>query len=415
MLAMIGVIVRRAEERHKQRAAQRYLTTVAPLAAAEGAVQSGSRRSKSGSGAPTAASEPASNSLLTPLTTLAVPNLRRMMRRSAAVVADSASGNAGSVASSSAGSGSGGGAGTSSGASSAVSASSAAAAGRTSALSETAADGAPMSAAAAPVSALSRAEQEKLAQHVVADTAGDAGDERRRKGLEVDAAHTVGGAEVDDDAESLSTPRGDADSVQRRTSGLQALVPPPPPLPHVAAGDGDGASRVLKATDGSGFLPVPDLPSVYMCSLLSDEERDELEQHRLAYAEMLYRWLALEKRAEILSLGGGGGVAAPSVRTLTGIDAGDERGVEFAAVCAQCRTVVDERVAHYGMCHSCKKAAVLCVLCRLPVRGIATFCTGCGHGGHAKHLRQWFSDVAQVCPMPGCGCHCRQNVFALVS
>ena len=46
-----------------------------------------------------------------------------------------------------------------------------------------------------------------------------------------------------------------------------------------------------------------------------------------------------------------------------------------------------------------------CILCHLPVRGLASCCHLCGHVGHVKHIRGWFG-LNRNCPVPGCNCSC---------
>ena len=61
-----------------------------------------------------------------------------------------------------------------------------------------------------------------------------------------------------------------------------------------------------------------------------------------------------------------------------------------------------------GKCKSCASPNMICLLCSLPVRGMATLCHVCGHGGHLGHLQEWFllPQSNQLCAAPGCGCPC---------
>lgn len=47
---------------------------------------------------------------------------------------------------------------------------------------------------------------------------------------------------------------------------------------------------------------------------------------------------------------------------------------------------------------------LICVICRLPVRGLTNMCLRCNHGGHALHMQDWFA-FNETCPR-GCGCVC---------
>ena len=49
--------------------------------------------------------------------------------------------------------------------------------------------------------------------------------------------------------------------------------------------------------------------------------------------------------------------------------------------------------------------AIICSICRLPVRGFFFLCRGCGHGGHVRHMQSWFLEES-TCPT-GCGCSCK--------
>ena len=41
------------------------------------------------------------------------------------------------------------------------------------------------------------------------------------------------------------------------------------------------------------------------------------------------------------------------------------------------------------------RLAVVCAVCRIPVRGLAASCARCGHGGHVAHIRPWFAKYAK--------------------
>ena len=56
-------------------------------------------------------------------------------------------------------------------------------------------------------------------------------------------------------------------------------------------------------------------------------------------------------------------------------------------------------------CRGCLKPSLYCIICLLPVRGLASCCHKCGHTGHSKHVQIWFRQH-QTCPAPGCDCFC---------
>jgi hypothetical protein len=174
--------------------------------------------------------------------------------------------------------------------------------------------------------------------------------------------------------------------------------------------------------------------------LLSSDDRAELDQCRLYYTDLLFRWGAIEKRAELASMS----CATPARGGSAQFDADDD-GLRYGIVCARCGRVNEGKRGRSTLCDLCNKMPVACSLCRLPVLGVATFCIGCGHGGHAKHMAQWFArntssklfdaesldglgnvatgpppsrsavddddDEFARCPVPGCGCVCSFNVF----
>ena len=55
-----------------------------------------------------------------------------------------------------------------------------------------------------------------------------------------------------------------------------------------------------------------------------------------------------------------------------------------------------------------RPTTLYCILCLLPVRGLATCCHKCGHAGHTKHVKKWFENHLN-CPVPSCECNCIEN------
>lgn len=87
---------------------------------------------------------------------------------------------------------------------------------------------------------------------------------------------------------------------------------------------------------------------------------------------MLFRWNLLVPRAKILKYLS----ANPEIY----------RDVEYVTECTTCA-----RVTKAPLCKECRKPLLNCVLCRLPVKGLANACLNCGHGGHSQHMKTWFS------------------------
>lgn len=107
-------------------------------------------------------------------------------------------------------------------------------------------------------------------------------------------------------------------------------------------------------------------------SLLGDSQRHLFDCYKRLYAEMLFRWNLLVPRAKVLKY--------LSVNTEI------HRDVEYVTECTSCA-----RVTKAPLCKECRKPLLKCVLCRLPVKGLANACLNCGHGGHSIHMKIWFS------------------------
>lgn len=109
-------------------------------------------------------------------------------------------------------------------------------------------------------------------------------------------------------------------------------------------------------------------------SLLGDShsQRQLYDCYKRLYAEMLFRWNLLVPRAKILKY--------LSVNTEI------YRDVEYVTECTNCA-----RVTKAPLCKECRKPLLKCVICRLPVKGLANACLNCGHGGHTLHMQVWFS------------------------
>lgn len=143
----------------------------------------------------------------------------------------------------------------------------------------------------------------------------------------------------------------------------------------------DANDRVLLELS---FRSVDDDKSL-LSSLPEDEARYDV--YKEAYADVLYRYGAMNLRTEVLKTKSHG--------------VQDPRGISMGLICGSCNTKTIDPV-----CSSCREFAVRCSVCQLVVRGQSMFCMTCGHGGHAAHLREWF-EVETACPT-GCGCWCKQ-------
>eukprot|EP00743_Colponemidia_sp_Colp-15_P008390 GILK01009116.1.p1 GENE.GILK01009116.1~~GILK01009116.1.p1 ORF type:complete len:1037 (+),score=156.36 GILK01009116.1:75-3185(+) len=123
-----------------------------------------------------------------------------------------------------------------------------------------------------------------------------------------------------------------------------------------------------------------------MTSLLHPNKLALYDQYRRVYADLLYRWGALNAHKEVL-------------KYVKFKQAAGDREVQMAQPCFRCR---EPLVA--GVCVRCNKYGFRCSFCHIAVKGLSIYCNSCGHGGHTDHIRQWFASE-QLCPS-GCGCHC---------
>lgn len=111
---------------------------------------------------------------------------------------------------------------------------------------------------------------------------------------------------------------------------------------------------------------------LYERSLLNDTNRFAYDSYKRIYAEMLFRWNLLISRAKVLK--------------YLSVNHESNQCVEFVTECSTC-----QRVTRAPVCQECRKPLMNCVLCRLPVKGLANVCLNCGHGGHTLHMKKWFS------------------------
>jgi hypothetical protein len=82
--------------------------------------------------------------------------------------------------------------------------------------------------------------------------------------------------------------------------------------------------------------------------------------------------------------------------------------VDVSSACDGCSGSATENVDISNCANCAKSRPRMCVVCRLPVRGLVSVCLHCGHGGHVGHLREWFLTREQ-CPA-ACGCPCLEKM-----
>ncbi|XP_067624866.1 GATOR2 complex protein Wdr59 [Eurosta solidaginis] len=131
----------------------------------------------------------------------------------------------------------------------------------------------------------------------------------------------------------------------------------------------------------------------YSCSLIRRKKMPLFDHFKKVYADILFGWQLLNKRALILK--------------HTMVSQTQPHGVEFVTECASCN-----KLKRTPSCATCQRPVLFCQLCNLPVKGAANACLACGHGGHMTHMIQWFKKHS-ICAS-GCGCHCLKQTAALL-
>lgn len=109
----------------------------------------------------------------------------------------------------------------------------------------------------------------------------------------------------------------------------------------------------------------------HLRSILGDSQRQLYDSYKRLYAEILFRWNLLVPRAKILK--------------YLSVNVDNFRDVEYVTECSNC-----SRVTKAPLCKECRIPLLKCVVCRLPVKGLANACLNCGHGGHTIHMKNWF-------------------------
>lgn len=119
----------------------------------------------------------------------------------------------------------------------------------------------------------------------------------------------------------------------------------------------------------------------------------QYDYYKKIYADILYRWKLIEKRALLL-------------KTLQSklLNEDNQFVTSFASECSSDVCKGSNKLCHNRVCSQCNHISIICVICRLPVLGATNHCMKCGHSGHTIHMQEWFHEHNQ-CPT-GCGCSC---------
>lgn len=155
--------------------------------------------------------------------------------------------------------------------------------------------------------------------------------------------------------------------------------------------------------------------------LLPEDPSGKYDLYIRRYAELLYSWGLLTRRAEVNKHL----VRNPIAQDTAFVRLSKNRsqvnksrasyhadpaptlpwnkspGIGWNITCPQCGEDTDFNT---NFCRKCRDFAFRCSLCNNAVRGLFTVCELCRHGGHVNHMSMWFSNHDE-CPT-GCGCHC---------
>ena len=117
------------------------------------------------------------------------------------------------------------------------------------------------------------------------------------------------------------------------------------------------------------------------------------DYYKKIYADILYRWKLIKKRALLL-------------KTIESKELNEDHQsrVSFVNECFTQSCKDRNELCSNFICSRCNRIALICTICRLPVKGATNHCMKCGHGGHTHHMDEWFK-LHTVCPT-GCGCDC---------
>lgn len=140
-----------------------------------------------------------------------------------------------------------------------------------------------------------------------------------------------------------------------------------------------GGGPRTRITEGSSFLPL--------------SHQDRYDSYIRRYADLLYRWRLMSKRAELRK--------HLEYRLPEMYDNDESAAIAIDVSCSRCHR---ELTTDDSICRHCRNYAFRCSICDIAVRGLFTICGRCGHGGHTSHLKEWFGKH-EVCPT-GCGCNC---------
>ncbi|KAJ3073959.1 hypothetical protein HDU98_000261 [Podochytrium sp. JEL0797] len=185
-------------------------------------------------------------------------------------------------------------------------------------------------------------------------------------------------------------------------------------IPSRGGGGGGGGVGEISGGGGGGGgggFPEDSQRSDYMLGLLDPSQRSVLDGYKLQYAEILFAWRLLEKRAEVLGFISKRAAEATFHESMVGnADEGRRRLVVDGRDAAVLSAGSGGRVVAAPLVNGNQMVAS-CSVCRMPCRGLLTSCIKCGHGGHIQHVQAWFANRegksrVRECAIGDCGCKC---------
>ncbi|KAJ3028436.1 UNVERIFIED_CONTAM: hypothetical protein HDU68_001662 [Siphonaria sp. JEL0065] len=173
---------------------------------------------------------------------------------------------------------------------------------------------------------------------------------------------------------------------------MNILIPPRMESGGREGGGGGGVKAAEESQTGD-----------YSLDLLNPARRHVFDGYKIKYAEILFAWKLLEKRAEILKF------VSTQVADLTLVESTIGTGSRIDELQTSSSVSSDIEIVTLAKASG---VVVVCSVCRMPCKGLLSSCIKCGHGGHISHIQAWFRDAdggknaTRECAVGDCGCKC---------
>lgn len=137
--------------------------------------------------------------------------------------------------------------------------------------------------------------------------------------------------------------------------------------------------------------------NVQMCAALAmaAHEQLEIDPERLESFVLTYMDQLVRMRLHLNAAYVRQSAPIPSIVESTALD------VFIKVNCGRCGKGIDATrpagvPGRFAYCEHCKKEAIRCAICHLPVRRMLFFCHTCGHGGHHRCYQQFYSQHSLI-------------------